>query len=120
MRLTLVLALSATAITSAFHAPSLASRIHRVPAKRFATACRLGDLSGERSRRIDRRGRISETTPAGKHVTRDFSTSALGKYDDLDLDLADVQELPSWWIIRAEEAYRAEQIAAREPDVPSY
>ena len=70
---------------------------------------RLGSLSDDVSRRLDfKRGRICETTAKGKQVCRSwsFATSALGEYDDLEKDLAEVEELPSLYVIEAERSYR--------------
>lgn len=77
--------------------------------KPSAITARLGSLSGDVSRRLDfKRGRICETTAKGKQVCRkwSFATSALGEYDDLEKDLAEVEELPSFYVIEAERSYR--------------
>lgn len=105
-RLFAVLALSAAAFSSAFSV-TLPARHTRVPSKVSTVACRLGDLSGDQSRRLDfKRGKFYETTPLGKQVCRDVSRHALSRYDDLDRELADVSELPNLYILEAEEEFR--------------
>ena len=78
--------------------------------KPSAITARLGSLSGVVSLRLDaKRGRICETTAKGKQVCRPWSaypTNALGEYDDLEMDLAGVEELPSLYVIEAERSYR--------------
>lgn len=70
---------------------------------------RLGSLSGDVSRRLDaKRRQICETSAAGKQICRpwSFATNALGQYDDLELELAEVVDLPSFYLIEAERSYR--------------
>jgi len=75
-----------------------------------AISCRLGDLSGDQSKRIDlKQGRICETSPLGKQVCRKVSRQALGEHDALDEEFVEVEDLPSWWILRAEEEFRSTQ-----------
>jgi hypothetical protein len=111
--LAVLVALSLATLSSAFsvHAslPRLARSRSRVP----SIACRLGDTTGECSQKISyKMGSICETTPSGKQVCRKFSLQALGAFDDLDVEQSEVEDLPSWWILQAEEEYRAERSAS--------
>lgn len=93
--------------SSAYSAFSHSHRLSRPPTKVHPVSCRLSDVTGECSRKIDfKRGKICETTPSGRRVCRDFSTHALGRFDDLDVELADVEDLPSLWILAAEADFR--------------
>jgi hypothetical protein len=87
--------------------------------KPSAITARLGSLSGDVSRRLDlTRGRICETTAKGKQICRSwsFATNALGQYDDLELDLAEVEDLPSWYLIEAERSFREDQLVDHAED----
>lgn len=96
--------------SSALSAVAHPHRLSRPPTKVRSVSCRLGDVTGECSRKIDfKRGKVCETTPSGRRVCRDFSTHALGRFDDLDVELADVEDLPSWWILAAEADFRLQQ-----------
>ena len=104
-----------TIVLCAFFAHAATFSLVTTPRARHAPkpstiTARLGSLSGAVSRRLDaKRGRICETTAKGKQVCRPwiaYATNALGEYDDLEMDLAGVDELPTLYVIEAERSYR--------------
>mmetsp|Transcript_22667 Transcript_22667/g.58316 ORF Transcript_22667/g.58316 Transcript_22667/m.58316 type:complete len:129 (-) Transcript_22667:415-801(-) len=110
---TLLLALAAlTAPVSAmFSHTHNSALLRRAAASQAANvlALGIGDVSGAYSSRIDfKRGRVCETGAFGKKVCRKVSQAALGVYDSLDQELAEVEDLPSFWILQAEEEFRRE------------
>jgi hypothetical protein len=101
MRVTLlalcIASASAFAPTRPLHAPG-----------RSKIVARLGDLSGDTSRRLDTKtGKIWQTDNKGARKV--FATKALGDFEALDVELAECDDLPSAWIIKAEEEYREAQ-----------
>jgi hypothetical protein len=110
--------LLATVIAHAAAFSGCAPRLARCTPKPSTITARLGALSGDVSQRLDvKRGRICETTTGGKQVYRSkrFTTNALGEYDDaLEIALAEIEELPTWYLIEAERSYRENQFDAED------
>ncbi|KAJ1620322.1 hypothetical protein T492DRAFT_1078891 [Pavlovales sp. CCMP2436] len=113
--LAILVALSLATLSSAFTVRTSLPRLARSSLFKVSSiACRLGDLDGECSQKISYNlGSICETTPSGKQVCRKFSLQALGAFDDLDVEQSEVEDLPSFWILQAEEEYRAERSASQ-------
>lgn len=111
-----------TSLLALFIAHAAAFAISPTPRARNALkmstiTARLGALSGDVSQRLDlKRGRICETTTDGTQVCRSrrVATNALGLYDDLEMELAEVEELPSLYLIEAERSFRESQFRAAE------
>lgn len=102
------LATSVSALAPDAHINALHRR--HAAARSNVVALGVGDVIGKISSKIDfKRGRVCETGAFGKQVCRKVSQKALGAYDNLDRDLAEVDDLPSFWILQAEEEFRREQ-----------
>mmetsp|Transcript_27028 Transcript_27028/g.72860 ORF Transcript_27028/g.72860 Transcript_27028/m.72860 type:complete len:173 (+) Transcript_27028:96-614(+) len=102
----LLVALLGAAMSSAMQTRSAFTTRRVAKTSCGAIVCRLGDLAGEPSRRVDFVAKsICENGPGGREVCR--KVHALGAHDDLDADLSETADLPSWWILRAEEDFRS-------------
>lgn len=113
--LALALALALPSV-GAMHSVLPSTHVRAAP-RRASAYARLGELSGEFSRRMDfRAGRICETGPHGREVCRN---AKLSDYDSLERDLAEVPDFPSWWVVRAEREFRA-SISGSALDEHSY